>query len=108
MTLENYDQHTCTDRSHSHLSKTQIDGLQAVGALEWLRGTYEGKSKKERSKEKAVVKIRRFFAARGLSCSIGDGVVEMLDAEERRSIGNVMLSHIKMRSEEQRPQCTDY
>ena len=108
MTLDLYDQHTCNDRSHSHLRKSEIDILQSVGALEWLRGSYEGKSKKERNREKAVVKISRFFAARGLSCSVGGELAEMLASEERRGIGNVMFAHIKMRSEEQRPQCTTY
>lgn len=102
-----YDLHNCHDRSHAHLTKTGVDELQAVGALEWLRGTYKGKSQTEhsRDKTKSVVRIRRSFAARGLSCSVGDGVKAMLDEEVTRAIGNVMLSHIKRRSEEG-SQCT--
>ena len=50
-----------------------------------------------------VVRIARSFAARGLSCAVGDGVKAMLDDKETNSIGHVILSHIskfKRRSEE--------
>jgi SOS response regulatory protein OraA/RecX len=102
MSLEDYSRHTCDDHSHSHLSKSQVEELQRHGALEWLRGSLGSQSKKERSKEKPVVKIRRFFAARGLSCSVGAEIAEMLRDDGRRLIGSAMLAHIKMRSEEQR------
>jgi hypothetical protein len=100
-----YSLHTCDDRSHPHLSHSEIDALQNVGALDWLIGSYVGKSERERAKsrrEKCVVKIRRFFSARGLSCSVGSELAEMLADASRRPIASAMLAHIKMRSEEQR------
>lgn len=106
MTLSDYDRHTCKDHSHIHLSNTELEELDDNCAIDWLRGSRAGLSVKQRSKmPKCVVKIRRFFAARGLSCSVGGELAEMLASEQRRGIGNVMFAHIKMRSEEG-SQCT--
>jgi hypothetical protein len=105
--MAEYAVHSCDDHSHSHLSQTKIDELQDHGAIEWLRGSYIGKSQRElarlkaKSQENCVVKIRRFFSARGLSCSVGAELAEMLRDPSRRAIAVIMLAHIKMRIEEQ-------
>jgi hypothetical protein len=98
MSLADYSLHTCDDHSHSHLTKAQVYELQIHGGIEWLRGSLSDAT----FKNKAVLKITRYFAARGLSCSIGGELVEMLGDDSRRGIANAMLAHIKMRSEEQR------
>jgi hypothetical protein len=104
MSLDSYLLHTCDDHSHSHLSKSQVYELQSHGAIEWLRGSLAGVEgpRTQRSKVKPVLKIRRFFSTRGLSCSVGCELAEMLADASRRPIASAMLAHIRMRSEEQR------
>jgi len=95
MSLEDYSRHSCDDHSHSHLSKAQVYELQSHGAIEWLRGSLSTSTKKD----KGVLKIRRYFAARGLSCSVGGELVEALGTREEWA--QVMFSNIKLRNEEQ-------
>jgi hypothetical protein len=101
MSLEDYKLHSCNDHSHSHLSKAQVYELQSHGVIEWLYGSITSTAK-----DKGVFRIRRFFAARGLSCSVGSELAEMLRIPETKAIASVMYSHIKMRKEEQENQCS--
>jgi hypothetical protein len=89
MSLADYAAHTCDDHSHSHLTKAQVYELQSHGAIEWLRGSLNQAT----PKMKAVLRIRRFFLARGLSCSVGAGIAIML-CGHNRDIANSMLDNI--------------
>jgi hypothetical protein len=65
----------------------------------------ETPSLRSTAKDKGVLKFRRYFAARGLSCSVGE-LVEALAMREEWA--QVMFASIKMRIEEQaseRPTC---
>jgi len=97
MSLADYSIHTCDDHSHSHLSKAQVYELQSHGAIEWLRGSLSTAT----AKNKAVIKMIRYWATRGLSCSVGAELTEMLRDDSRREIASAMLAHIRLRSEEQ-------
>jgi hypothetical protein len=106
MSLADYSTHSCDDHSHSHLNKAQVYELQSHGAIEWLRGSLSTAT----AKNKAVIKMIRYWSTRGLSCSVGSEIAAMLCDDSRRSIGASMLAHIKLRSEEQiqqseRPLC---
>jgi hypothetical protein len=95
MSLADYSNHTCDDHSHSHLSKAQVYELQSHGGLEWLRGSLSEAT----FKNKAVLKITRYFSARGLSCSVGGELAEALCTREEWA--QVMFANIKLRIEEQ-------
>ena len=106
MSLTDYALHSCDDHSHSHLTKAQVYELQSHGAIEWLRGSLSTAT----SKNKAVIKMIRYWATRGLSCSVGSEIAEMLADHSRRPIGSSMLAHIRLRNEEklenyERPSC---
>src|SRR5262245_13888478 len=89
MTMADYLLKTCSDNSHSHLTKAQVFELQSHGAIDWLRGSLNEAT----PKKKAVLKIRRFFAARGLSCTVGGELAIMLE-NENRWVANSMLDLI--------------
>jgi len=91
-TLEEYARHTCDDRSHSHLSKSQVYELEALKLIEWLR-------RPEDRKQKGVLKQLRTISHRGLSCRVGGELASALRDDSRRGIAQVMLANINMRRE---------
>jgi len=105
MSLEDYSRHTCDDHSHSHLSKAQVYELQSHGAIEWLRGSLSSST----PKLKGVLRIRRYFAARGLSCSVGGVLVHALARKEdwaQAMYGQINpRSRSRQESESERPLC---
>jgi hypothetical protein len=79
--------HSCADRSHVHLSRSQVWDLEREGLLEWVRRPIS-------RAEKGIVKIRRIVAARGLSCRIGEALAEGLRL--RLPWARAMLADIRL------------
>lgn len=92
-TLEDYSRHTCSDRSHAHLSRVELADNLNHGLVEMVR---EGD---RRGRIKTVVRIVRTLAARGLSCSVGDVLVLALSDRCQRGWALTMLAQIRMRRE---------
>jgi len=101
-TLEDYAQHTCSDRSHGHLSKTELADNRKHGLIEVLREEHIEIVRhpvRRRIHHRAVVRIVRTLAARGLSCSVGSRLVIALGDPTDRGWALVMLAQIRKRRE---------
>ncbi|MGO9641498.1 MAG: hypothetical protein ACLP1Y_09375 [Candidatus Acidiferrales bacterium] len=92
-TLEDYAQHTCSDHSHAHLSRVELADNLRNGLVELVR------AEDGRLPQKIIVRQVRTLTARGLSCTVGEGLVVMLRRENERAVALVMLAHIRMRRE---------
>jgi hypothetical protein len=92
-TLGDYALHTCSDRSHAHLSRAEYDDNLSHGLVELLRGP------DHRLRRKAVVRAVRTLPVRGLSCTVGEALVLMLADDRGRGVAKAMLAQIKMRRE---------
>jgi hypothetical protein len=77
--------HTCDDRSHIHLSRSQLAALEADDLVEWLHQPVN-------RHDKGIVRLRRLLPARGLSCRVG---AELAEAVQRGlAWARVMLADI--------------
>ena len=90
--IEEYGLHTCADRSHSHLSRTECAESLRFGFVEIVR------SGDRRLHRKMVVRMLRTLPLRGLSCSVGAGLVLALGSNDR-NWALAMLSQVRMRNE---------
>jgi hypothetical protein len=96
-TLEEYARHTCDDRSHFHLSRTEYNENLALGLIEVVRAPEC--SRKGVMRVKAIVRTVRVLAARGLSCSMGEALPIMLSENGSRGVALVMMAEIRNRRE---------
>jgi hypothetical protein len=92
-TLEDYAQHTCSDKSHGHLSRVEFADNVKHGLVEILRHG------DRRLREKTVVRAVRTLPARGLSCSVGAALVTALGDRSERGWALSMLALIRRRVE---------
>lgn len=105
--LEDYARHTCNDRSHLHLSRSEYEDNLRDGSVELIR--YPDR----RLRRPAVVRIVR-IQRRGLSRSVGETLaVEIalvaMDGKPRDGWPHAMLAQIRMRREtpSAQPTCED-
>jgi hypothetical protein len=91
--LQDYALHTCSDRSHIHLSKSEFEDNLENKLIEILRPP------DSRRGRKAVVRIIRTMTARGLSCSVGEGLATALRTDSERDWALTMLAQIRGRRE---------
>ena len=67
-TLGDYLQHSCSDRSHAHLSRVELADSLSHGLVELVRAG------RHKPYQKAVVRVVRTLSVRGLSCTAGASV----------------------------------
>ena len=91
-TVADYAAHSCTDRSHRHITRSQASDDVRSGMAEWVR------SPRDRRNRLIVRVVVRNIAFRGLSSIVGAHLRMAVAAEEDWAI--TMLRCIQMRREE--------
>jgi hypothetical protein len=76
----------CEDRTHPHLSDSDVWDFDRLGIVEYVRHPTR--------KEKGIVKLRRLISQRGLSCRVGEHLAEAL--RRRLSWAHAMRADIDM------------
>lgn len=99
-TLHDYSLHTCSDRSHSHLSRSQVYDFEKHGSINWIAIRYADRqliptSKPDVSKKwlGGIVRISRSFKFRGLSSDVGAYLAENIRRGESWALA--MLDQIE-------------
>jgi hypothetical protein len=87
-----YAQHSCTDRSHRHITRSQASEDVSSGMAEWIRAP------RDRRGRMVVRVVVRNISFRGLSSSTGFYLRIAIAAKEDWAI--TMLRTIQMRREE--------
>lgn len=92
-TLEDYARHTCGDRSHVHISRTELGDSLKHGLVEIVR------PEDRRQRRRMIVRAVRILNVRGLSCVVGAGLVIALGDPSDRGWALAMLAQVRKRRE---------
>ena len=91
-TVADYAAHSCTDRSHRHITRTQASEDVSSGMAEWVRPP------RDRRGRMVVRVVVRNISFRGLSSIVGTELRLAVAAKEGWAVA--MLRSIQMRREE--------